>query len=189
MPLSAGVAGAIAPPHCVADRSRAAGLPQVGSALPPAEAACWNNCKATPPQESAQLKQIHARIASLAVQIDKAAGLALQLEDPAPAIRKIDALERERKDLVRQHAEMQADREMADAVGRISLKQMVEILGGLAETIETAPADRLKAALRGFVDRIVLDPVSLECRVDYRVSATNRVPMVLLPGFEPGFKP
>ncbi|MDB5977271.1 MAG: hypothetical protein JWR07_4031 [Nevskia sp.] len=145
------------------------------------------------PDYSAQLKELHRRIAEIAVMIDKAASLALGMEDPGPFQRKIEALERERKELVEQQQDLREQEDLGKAVRSISVAEMRHILSDLAESMRDAKPEALKVTLRSFVKEIVLDPASLECRIEYAVSATNTginpVSMALLPGFEPGFKP
>lgn len=143
------------------------------------------------PSHKAEIKQLQKEIAAIAVKIDKAADLALQLKDPAPATRKIDALEDERRRLVTRQAELQDQQRMSDAAAGVTLDEIRDILGNLAEELSKAPKDMLKLALRGIVRRVVLDPDTLTGTVEYQVPVgdINPVRVALPPGFEPGFKP
>lgn len=118
---------------------------------------------------NAEAKAIHKRIAELARLIDRAATLALELDDPAPYQRKIETMERERRELVEQHAALQEEIQIQAASRTLSLDQMLEILGEFAQTIEQADPLALKHALRSLVERIELDPTTLDCVVHFAV--------------------
>lgn len=143
------------------------------------------------PDHSGEIKALQKEIAAIAVKIDRAAGLALDLEDPAPYHRKIEALERERRQLVARQAELHEQQRLAEAAAGITLQEIREVLETLAESLRRAPRDMLKLALRGIVKRVVLDPDTLAGTIEYQVPVceVNPANMALLPGFEPGFKP
>lgn len=121
------------------------------------------------PDHAAEIKRLQKEIAALAVKIDRAAGLALELEDPAPYQRKIEALERERRQLVARQADLHEEQRLADAVGAISLQEIREVLDDLAENLRRAQPQMLKLALRGIVRRVTLDPDSLSGSIEYQV--------------------
>lgn len=131
-------------------------------------------------------KQLQARIAGLNAMISKAMTAALMLEDPAPAMRKIDELERDRKRLT---AEM-ADIDEEIALRRAAAQIRPETIRALLETFGTcADAGDWKTLLTAMVDRIDLDPESLSCRIHYRISSASWESMASLRGFEPRFLP
>lgn len=134
------------------------------------------------PDHAAEIKALQKEIAAIAVKIDRAAGLALELEDPAPYHRKIEALERERRQLVVRQADLQEQQQLAQAATGITLKEISELLETLAERLHRAPRDMLKLALRGIVKRVVLDPDTLAGTIEYQVPVgkVNPAEMALL---------
>lgn len=120
-----------------------------------------------------ELKTMHRRIADLAQKIDRAATLALELEDPAPYQRKIEALERERRQLVEQQLDLQEEMRMQEATRSLRVPQMQAVLAEFAETIERADSQGLKVFLRGIVQRIEVDPDSLDCRIHYGIATAQ----------------
>ncbi len=145
------------------------------------------------PDHTDAIKGLQKRIAEIAVMIDRAASYSLQIEDPAPYQRKIEAFERERRELVSQQQALSEQMRMSTQAKSITVKGMMEILAELAEDIAAAPPERLKLTLRRLIKAVYLDPDSLDCRVEYGVSANqseiNPVSMALLRGFEPRFNP
>ncbi len=148
------------------------------------------------PDHKPAIKRMQKRIAEIAIQIDRAAGLALELEDPAPYHRKIDAMERERKALIAEQQALAAEMKMAEATRSITAEELATVMDEFAASIESAPHEQLKITIRRFVSRVILDPDNLECRVEYAVPVADRASgpinpeaVALLPGFEPGLKP
>ena len=126
------------------------------------------------------LRDLQARVVEVMAMIDKASNLALQMDNPEPMLKKMRALEAERQQLVNQQRALEEELEVDLAMAAITPDQMQEILGNLADNLERVPRPRLKTALRGLIDRIELDPATLQCHIKYSVSTgINRVPMAL----------
>ena len=132
---------------------------------------------------------VRTELAGVNAQINKAMSLALQLEDPAPAIRKVDELEKRRKVLVDELARLEAEYQAQAQLAAISEDQVAAILVEQLRQIEGANNYELKGLLRAIVERIVLDPSTLECQIHYRFSAANRLSMASPRGFEPLLPP
>ena len=135
------------------------------------------------------LADIRRRLTEISAQIDRAMDLSLKLTSPAPALRKVDALEAERASLVRELERMSAEQEHSNALAKITPEAVRDLLAGLSEDIADRDPGQVKLMLRSFLDRVVLDPDTMDCEIHYRLRSKTPLSMALLPGFEPGFKP
>lgn len=121
---------------------------------------------------AADLRQ---EVTSLTKQIDRAAELAMQLEDPAPMLRKVDELERRRKALAEEIARLEREYSLRAALASVTEEQVAALLGDLAEEMVGHP--RAKQVLRTFVDRVTLDPQTLACQIHYKLSVSDSLSM------------
>lgn len=142
---------------------------------------------------SDEIKQLQREIVGLSGKVDKAVDMALGAQDPAPFQRKVDALEAQRRQLVARQASLQQQQALQAATADLELGEIQEVMELLAERLTRAQPAEAKAALRGLVRRVVLDPDTLTGEIEYQVAMgngdLNPVSLALLPGFEPGFKP
>ncbi len=114
------------------------------------------------------LKALRREAIAINTRIDRAMTMALDAEDPRPYQRKIDVLERERNETngrVRQIEDEAKERAvLADVTPEYIRKLLTEI------------ADPT-ALLKSCVDKITLDPATLECQIAYRLDIPNRLSM------------
>jgi site-specific DNA recombinase len=127
-------------------------------------------------------KALHKRVAELARTIDRAVTQSLEVDDPAPYQRKIEALERERRGLVEQQWALQEEIKLQAANHAMSVGQMREVLDEFAEQFADADPAAMKQALRSTVERIELDPDTLTCAVHFAIAGRgiNPAAMALL---------
>lgn len=130
-------------------------------------------------------KPLRTQIVGINSQISKASDLALQLEDPAPMLRKIAELETRRKLLVDEVARLEREHQAQVMLAGISEKDVAAVLDGIANSLESLPQAQWKQLIRSLVDKIILDPVDLECRIHYRIAVENRLRMASPRGVEP----
>ena len=134
-------------------------------------------------------RELRRQMVALNGQISRAMELALQMEDPAPALRKVEELEARRKQLSdeieRLEAE-QATRRAMRSVGEAEIRSLVE---GLAEELQEAERPRLKGLIAALIERVTLDPEKLTCRIHYRIPAGVYGTMASPTGFEPVLQP
>lgn len=112
-------------------------------------------------------KALQARIATVNATISRAMNAALMLEDPAPAMRKIDELERDRKRLVAEMAALDEEAELRKAAAQVRPETIKALLDTFDQAGDTAD---WKVLLQAMVDHIDLDPTDLSCRIHYRIS-------------------
>lgn len=130
-----------------------------------------------PKQKDTTSPRLRRSIAHIGAQIAKTLDLALKLQDPAPALRKVDELEAQRRALQDELETAERERLARAALREITPEQIRELTRGLAEELQSAEQPRLKTIVRTAVDRIVLDPVTLECRVRYRIPVERTLSM------------
>ncbi len=118
-------------------------------------------------------------------QIEKAMSLALQLNNPAPAMRKVNELEARRQTLNEEIAQIEQDGAVRDALGSMNREDVVQLVRTLAVEIGEAERPRLKGVLQAAVEQITLDPGNLHCRIHYRIAAGRTLDMASPRGFEP----
>ena len=121
---------------------------------------------------------LRREVAEIDRKISRAGELSLQLEDPAPMLRMVDKFERERKILAAEIADLDKDAATRIALANITDDQVATVLKESADP---------KALLKTVVNRITLDPGTLECQIHYQLP---RWLCVASPrGFEPLLPP
>ncbi len=80
----------------------------------------------------------------------------MQLENPGPALRMVDDLEKERAALAAEiHRQEQAQQQTLALMDEAMIRQFLE---GLAETLEHTDRETIKDALTALIDAVILDP-------------------------------
>lgn len=121
-------------------------------------------------------------LAALEKRIGRTVALAAELEDPAPVLRQVEALERERRELHQRREEARREEESDRILAGVSEGSMRRLVTEIADTlVDDGDREALKDALRALAERIVLDPADLTCRVHYRVALVSR-DRVVTPG-------
>lgn len=117
-----------------------------------------------------QQKLIHQNI-----EIDRTVALAAQMDDPAPVLRRIAVLERERAQTQAQQAEV--DQELAERqmMSSITADQVRITLQDFAERLTMRDAAKIKATLADLLTQVELDPESLTLRLNYRLPSQKRI--------------
>ena len=122
-------------------------------------------------------------------QISRMMNMAPQLDDPAPALREIDQLEKKRKALATEIARLEKEYSAAALLGHFTESNVKVFLEGIASNMAGMEREDLKGLLFVIVDRITLDPVSHESEISYCISADLRNNMASPRGFEPLLPP
>lgn len=106
-------------------------------------------------------------------QISKTMDLAAKLENSAPAIRKIDELERRRRDIATEINAIEKAHQAQEVLNSVGAEDIRRVLQGLAKNLEESDQEGLKERLYALISEITLDPASLECRVHYRIKVAS----------------
>jgi hypothetical protein len=118
-------------------------------------------------------EEIRREVANINKQISKAMDLAVKLDNPDPALKKINELEIQRKPLEEQIARLELEHSMHSALANITEKQVAGILNHFAENFRSIPQERWKESIRPLVEQIVLDPETLDCCIHYRFAVDD----------------
>lgn len=117
---------------------------------------------------SDESRQLQDRVKELTQKINKAVDMALAVEDAGPFLRRVDQLESERKATEDELQRMKQDSATAAALDSVTAAQVSKILRERLQELEQG--DRVRSVLSALVDKVVLDPSSLDCRIHYRVT-------------------
>jgi len=116
-----------------------------------------------------EIAAARAQIATLEARASKFLDMAAGLENPSPAYRKVDELERERAALLRRIVEWEKDDETAQALVNVTESQVRAMLRNLADEMRRYDPAELKDFLTSILDRVELDPVESTVRLCYRI--------------------
>ena len=130
-------------------------------------------------------EEFRQEVANINKQISKAMDLAVKLDNPDPALKKINELETQRKPLEDQITRLEHEHSMQSALANITEPQVSSILKNFTENFRSIPKERWKESIRPLVEHIVLDPETLDCCIHYRFAVDNRLCMASPRGFEP----
>ena len=122
-----------------------------------------------PPELGEATKQLN----DINKRISKTMDFASELEDPAPALRKINELEKTRKVVANEITTLEREYKAQSSLAHITEDDLKQSLNNLAEGM----LDPSKEAISPFVERIELDPVSLKANIHYRISVVDRLNM------------
>lgn len=134
--------------------------------------------KAASPAE--EIKRLRREAVQTKGQVDRAMQLAVELESPAPALRKVDELERRRTEIVQRIGQLEADAEERAGLVNVTAEDIARMVANI---------DDPGAMLRAAIERIELDPVSLECRIHYRLDLASGATLASPGGVEPPLPP
>ena len=133
--------------------------------------------------------KLASRVKEIDRQAEKLAGLLGETSAPQAILRQIEKLEAERENVAGQLDEAVEDEKSRATLRSLTLADVKRILAGIAEQMEAEPGI-LKEAISGIVDRVVLDPDSMEAIVTYKIADLRGVKLAsprrgeLNPSFE-----
>ena len=110
-----------------------------------------------------------ADVAELEKRISKMMEMASDLENPAPALREVDKLERARNALLSEIRHLETEYTAASMLDDISESKIEQFLRGIAENMESLSREALKDFLSNVIGQVTLDPATLECQINYRI--------------------
>jgi site-specific DNA recombinase len=131
------------------------------------------------------------RIAKLDARARRLLEMACELKTPAPALRRVDEVERERAEFEQRIVGWEKEDEAGRALASVTDTQVRAMLGRMAEEMKLYERAALKDFLGAILDRIELDPELQTLQVCYRIPLHQRggnsgaSPR----GFEPRYSP
>jgi site-specific DNA recombinase len=123
---------------------------------------------------SAKLAELRQEYAALGRRIDRFMDMAAELETRGPVLRKVNAIERERAELERKIADLEESSRTAATISSITESDVARLLTGMADEMDRYDRESLKDGLAAVLERVELDPTTLEMRLDYRIGLPVR---------------
>ncbi len=137
-----------------------------------------------------RLRRLRAELAALGTKIAKTLDLATGLDDPAPALRRVDELEAERRAKSAELQALEAEAEQARTIGAITPDVVRRLLADLIEEAKQDARSGLRASVVKLIERVELDPRTLAATLHYRIAAPESGVLLASPrGFEPRSPP
>jgi hypothetical protein len=124
----------------------------------------------TPPPDSS-IKPLREQVAALTAKSSRLATLAAESDTPRPFLEQLKTIERQRETLQAELETLQADERSAEVLHAITEKEVRKLLSGLADHLEHVDRAALKQLVSGIMERIELNPSTMECRLHYRINA------------------
>lgn len=118
------------------------------------------------PVDGRAVAGLEKRLAGLSHQIARTIDLAAKMDDPAPILRRVADLEDERETVTGKLAELRRRQDQAQAVATISVADVRAALRTLRQGLE---GEEIRPVLAEMIERIVLEPETLTCRIEYRL--------------------
>jgi hypothetical protein len=127
-------------------------------------------------------------IAALEARASKMMDMAAALESPAPVLRKVDEIERERIAVEQRVVAWELEDETSRSLANVTEAQVRKCLRGMAEEMRTYPRGEMRDFLTSILSGVELGPVESTIRLDYRIPlSANSVASPA--GFEPALPP
>jgi site-specific DNA recombinase len=126
--------------------------------------------KQTNDAQSDRAQPLRVEADNLSTQISRAMDIALQMSDPAPALRKVEEIEARRKSVLEEISRQEAETNSSTSLASITEAEVSRILKDTTQNIKKMGREALKDSLMGLVDRINLDPDTLDCAIHYRIA-------------------
>ncbi|MCX8016498.1 MAG: recombinase family protein, partial [Rhodocyclaceae bacterium] len=109
------------------------------------------------------------KIGDLEKRIARLANLLSETATPAALLRQIEVLEAERSEMIATLENHESDASMARALRNVSADDVKRLLAGIADDLNAASPESLRDTLRQVIDRVVLDPVTFDASITYRI--------------------
>ena len=128
-------------------------------------------------------------IIALELRAGRFLDMAAELESPAPLLRKVDDLERQRTVIEQRIVAWEKDDEAAQTLAKITDAQVKKMLGRMAEEIRIYERADLRDFLGSILDRVELDPTAATLQLCYRIPLRSGFKVASPGGFEPPYSP
>ena len=136
--------------------------------------------------DTASLKR---RIDDLTRRIGRLADLISETSAPGALLRQIEEFEAERERAKLALEGMEAEAQAMRTMRELRPEQVRRVLRGIAQDMNAQEPSTLRDALREFIDRIELDPVTFDATVSWRLGHLTGDKVASPRGFEPRLPP
>lgn len=117
---------------------------------------------------------LRERVAEISRQVTRAMTLAVQLENPGPALRMVDDLEKERTALAAEIQRQEQEQAQQQTLALMDETMIRQFLEGLADTLKQTDRDAMKDALAALIETIILDPDTQHAEIIYKIDVSDR---------------
>ncbi len=112
---------------------------------------------------------IAIEIVRLEAQISKTMDMAASLDDPAIVLKKVNELSAKNKSLEEEIARAERDRMREEVIDTVDEEKIAALLSDLSGDLESLSFGRWRELLFALVSKVILGPISLECKIVYRL--------------------
>jgi site-specific DNA recombinase len=130
-----------------------------------------------------------AEIAKLDARSSKLLEMASELKTPAPVLRKVDEIERQRGEVEQRIVAWDKEDEAAHALAKVTDSQVRTMLSHMADEMRLYERGALKDFLTSILDRVELDPELATLQLCYRIPLRGGNSVASPRGFEPLLPP
>ena len=140
------------------------------------------------PSHVEEIASAKCQIATLEARASRMMDMAAGLELPAPMLRKVDEIERERIAIEQRVVGWEFDDEASRSLANVTEAQVRRCLRSMADEMQTYPRGEMRDFLTNIPSAVELDPVESTIRLNYRIPLGGN--KVASPGgFEPPYSP
>jgi len=130
-------------------------------------------------------RDLRHQFSDLNQRLSRMMDFAASLKDPAPALRKIEELEQQRKLLAEEIAQTDREHGINAQLSEVTEPAVKQLLRGVVEEMRSMQPEALKDMLAALTEKIVIDATTLECQIHYRIGIEGRNRLASPRGFEP----
>jgi len=135
------------------------------------------------------IKRAYAQIEALDRKISSLMASLPETTAKRPLLTQIETWETEREKVRASIIDEETHLARSRAARNITESHIAGMLDDLSASLEEMPLDEQRDFLRGFIDHIEIDPVTLAGRINYHFSALSGDKMASPGGFEPPYSP
>ena len=125
--------------------------------------------RAYPQPDDEPANALRGQEAELVAQMERYLVLASSLQDPAPALEKVDELQMARRALQQEIRDCEAEFTAARALARLTDGQIERVLRQTGRQVRDYHGERLKDLLQQLISKVEIDPTSGACRIEYAI--------------------
>jgi site-specific DNA recombinase len=134
-------------------------------------------------------RELRKELTNISDRIQATLSLAPRLEDPAPALREVDRLERERRRLSAEIDRLARERAASAVLASITEDAVRDVIEELRADLAGDDRARMKDRLGELCEKVELEPDTFRCQIHYRIAAKGWHKLASPRGFEPRLPP
>lgn len=129
--------------------------------------------QAQQPSDGHELQSLQEECRDIEKRIGKLTALLEETDSPAPLLRRIEELEKDREETFQRFTRLEDETRKAKALAAVKESDVRRLLDTLAEDMATLNRDHLKDFLSGMIEEVTLDPTTRSGEIRYRIGASG----------------